>query len=79
MAARRGRPRLPAAFLAAVLLPACAVGAVEDPGCHKNAECDPGFTCRAGACFRVTTSESPPSDPAASDAGPDATDASPSD
>jgi hypothetical protein len=50
----------------AVLFAACVVGS-GDPGCRSDAECDEGFTCRAGACFRLTTGASPPADP--SDAG----------
>jgi hypothetical protein len=68
MAAPRGRSRLCAALLAAAV-PACAIGPAEDPGCHKDPDCDLGFVCRAGACFRVTTTESPPNDPADAGAG----------
>lgn len=44
----------------------CVLGS-DEPGCHDDTECDDGFVCRAGACFRVTTSRSPPVDQA--DAG----------
>jgi len=78
MAARRRHPRWQAALLAcgcAALMapPACVIGPDQDPGCHADADCDPGFTCRAGACFRVTTSRSPPGEPADAGADVDAT------
>jgi len=49
---------------------ACVIGPDSSPGCRSDAECDPSFACRAGACFRQTTTLSPPRDLAdAGDAG----------
>ena len=60
--------------LASPIAASCALGTERDPGCQSDGECEQGFVCRAGACFRFTTSESPPAEPSA-DAGSDATDA----
>jgi hypothetical protein len=59
--------------LSSALLLACALGDEDEPGCRSDGECDVGFVCRAGACFRYTTEQSPPHDPAdARDDRPDA-------
>jgi hypothetical protein len=59
---------LPCAPLAAAIV-ACALGEPEDPGCQANVDCGEGFTCRAGACFRLVGEPSPPPDTSAEDAG----------
>ncbi|MCK6591277.1 MAG: hypothetical protein L6Q76_27310 [Polyangiaceae bacterium] len=50
---------------------ACAVGDDEEPGCESDEACGDGYLCRRGACFRVSTGLTPPSDPADAGGGSD--------
>jgi hypothetical protein len=43
-------------------LAACVLGTETDPGCHEDGDCPAGYSCRAGACFELTTSLSKPTD-----------------
>lgn len=51
-------------------LTACSFGASDPPGCRTDhpEDCDEGWTCRAGACVRSTTTLTSPEAGASSDA-----------